>query len=220
MSLTYSFCTTNNRHSTFATIVIVIVVITVTLFEVMPQRSVWQTSVKGEEEHVITVLDFGVIQRQEKEEQKSSLTNAKTREEEEHNEENPSSQNKQHKHKNILLVDDESDICLLYQMVLNDAGYKCDSYTDSVKAIQEFRVSYYDLVLLDIKMPKLNGYELCRSIREQDKSVKIVFITASEAFYEDVRNELYPDLYNIHYIQKPIGNDELVERVNATIKTQ
>ena len=221
MSPASSFCINNTRHSTFTAIVIVIVAITVTLFEVMPQRSVWQTSVKGEEEeHVITVLDFGVIQRQEKEEQKSSLTNARTREEEEHNEENPSSQNKQHKHRNILLVDDESDICLLYQMVLNDAGYKCDSYTDSVKATQEFRVSYYDLVLLDIKMPKLNGFELSRSIREQDKSVKIVFITASEAFYEDVRNKLYPDLYNIHYIQKPIGNDELVERVNATIKTQ
>jgi CheY-like chemotaxis protein len=190
----------------------------------MPQKSTQQISVKGEEEHVITVLDFGVIQRQEKEEQKSSLTNAKTRGEEEekqeHEEESPSSHYKQHKHKNILLVDDESDICLLYQMVLNDAGYKCDSYTDSLKAIQEFRVSYYDLVLLDIKMPKLNGFELCRSIREQDKSVKIVFITASEAFYEDFRNKHYPDLYNIHYIQKPIGNDELVQRVNAMIKTQ
>jgi DNA-binding response OmpR family regulator len=69
-------------------------------------------------------------------------------------------------------------------------------------------------------MPKLNGFELCRSIREQDKSVKIVFITASEAFYEDFRNEHYPDLYNIHYIQKPIGNDELVQRVNAMINTQ
>lgn len=57
----------------------IVIVITVTLFEVMPQKSTQQISVKGEEEHVITVLDFGVIQRQEKEEQKSSLTNAKTR---------------------------------------------------------------------------------------------------------------------------------------------
>lgn len=223
MPLTYSFCTTNSRHSTFATIVIAIV-ITITLFEVMPQRSVWQISVKGEEEHVITVLDFGVIQRQEKEDQKSSLTNAKTRgeeeEQQEHDKESPSSHYEQHKHRNILLVDDESDICLLYQMVLNDAGYKCDSYTDPVKAIQEFRASYYDLVLLDIKMPKLNGFELCRSIREQDKSVKIVFITAAEVFYEKFMKKFYPDLYNIHYIQKPIGNDELVERVDATIKTQ
>jgi CheY-like chemotaxis protein len=223
MSPASSFCINNTRHSTFTAIVIVIV-ITVTLFEVMPQRSVWQTSVKGEEEeHVIAVLDFGVIQRQEKEEQKSSLTNTKTRgeeEEQEHDKESPSSHYMQHKHRNILLVDDESDICFLYQMVLNDSGYNCDSYTDSVKAIQEFRASYYDLILLDIKMPKLNGFELCKKIREQDKSVKIVFITASEAFYEDFRNKLYPDLYNIHYIQKPIGNDELVERVNATIKTQ
>jgi PleD family two-component response regulator len=104
----------------------------------MPQRSVWQTPVKGEEEHVITVLDFGVVQRQEKEEEESSsLTNAKTKEkEEEYDEESSSSRYKQHKYRNIiLLVDDEPDICLIYQIVLNGAGYKCDSYTDPVKAI-------------------------------------------------------------------------------------
>ena len=83
--------------------------------------------------------------------------------------------------KRILLVDDEPDICMVYQIVLEDAGCECIPYTDSVKAMQEFRPNYYDLILLDIKMPVLNGFELCKKIREADKTVHIIFITASEA---------------------------------------
>ena len=60
----------------------------------------------------------------------------------------------------MLLVDDEPDHCMVYQIVLEDAGYECVSFTDSVKALQEFRPDYYNLVILDIKMPKLDGFAL------------------------------------------------------------
>jgi DNA-binding response OmpR family regulator len=119
--------------------------------------------------------------------------------------------------KRILLVDDEPDICIVYQIVLQDAGYECKSYTDSVKALQEFRVNYYDLILLDIKMPVLNGFELCKKIREVDRTVHIIFITASEAYYEKFRGQHFPELGKINYIQKPIGNEELVQIVNMII---
>jgi CheY-like chemotaxis protein len=121
---------------------------------------------------------------------------------------------KEREQKKILLVDDEHDHCFLYQMILRDAGYECNSYTDALKAIQEFRADYYDLVLLDIKMPVLNGFELGKKIKEQDKTVRIVFITASEIFYEEFRSEHFPELRDIYYIQKPIENEELVERVS------
>ena len=98
------------------------------------------------------------------------------------------------KKKRILLVDDEPDICMVYQMVLEDAGYECISYTDSVKALQEFRPYFYDLILLDIKMPALNGFELCRQIIELDRTVHIVFITASEEYYEKFRSQHFPEL--------------------------
>ena len=96
--------------------------------------------------------------------------------------------------KRILLVDDEPDICLIYQMVLEDAGYQCIPYTDPIKALQEFKPNYYDLILLDIKMPVLNGFELCTKIREVDKAVHIIFITASEQYYEQFRTQHYPEL--------------------------
>ena len=121
------------------------------------------------------------------------------------------------KRKRILLVDDEPDTCMVYQIVLEDAGFKCISYTDSVKALREFRPFYHDLILLDIKMPVLNGFELCERIRQIDKSVHIIFITASESYYERFRGQHFPELGKINYIQKPIGNDELVRLVNMII---
>jgi len=124
--------------------------------------------------------------------------------------------------KRILLVDDEPDICMVYQIILQDAGYECVSYTDSVNALQEFRPNYYDLVMLDIKMPKLDGFALCEKIREFDKTVQIIFITAAEEYYENFRKEYYPALsndINIKCLQKPIGNEELIQIVNMTIAT-
>jgi DNA-binding response OmpR family regulator len=119
--------------------------------------------------------------------------------------------------KRILVVDDEPDICMVYQIVLEDAGFECISYIDPVKALKEFRPVYYDLILLDIKMPVLNGFELCKKIIELDKTVHIIFITASEEYYEQFRNQHFPKLGKINYIQKPIGNEELVRLVNMIV---
>jgi CheY-like chemotaxis protein len=113
----------------------------------------------------------------------------------------PSEEEKLHEQKTkickrILLVDDEPDSCMVYQIVLEDAGYECKSYTGSVKALQEFRPNYYDLILLDVKMPVLNGFELSKKIREVDKTVKVIFITAGEDYYEQLRTQSNPDLIN------------------------
>ena len=125
--------------------------------------------------------------------------------------------NQKSRRKRILLVDDEPDLCRIYQIVLQDAGYECTPYRDSVKAMQEFKPNYYDLILLDIKMPILNGFELCKKIIELDKTVHIIFITALEEYYEQFRSQHFPELGKINYIQKPIGNEELVQIVNMII---
>jgi CheY-like chemotaxis protein len=122
--------------------------------------------------------------------------------------------------KRILLVDDEPDHCMVYQIVLEDAGYECVSFTDSVKALQEFRPDYYDLVILDIKMPKLDGFTLCEKIRELDNTIQIIFVTAAEEYYENFRKQYYPALsndININCLQKPITNEELMKIVDMTI---
>ena len=129
----------------------------------------------------------------------------------------------QKRKKRILLVDDEPDHCMVYQMVLEDAGYECKSYTDPVKALQEFRPDYYNLVILDIKMPKLDGFALCEKIRELDNNIQIIFITAAEEYYENFRKQYYPELsndININCLQKPIANEELVQIVDMTIATK
>src|ERR1051325_8022092 len=124
------------------------------------------------------------------------------------------------RNKRILLVDDEPDHCMVYQIVLEDAGYECVSYTDSVKALQEFRPAYYDLVILDIRMPKLDGFALCEKIRAVDRDVQIIFITAGEAYYENFRKQYYPEIsndININCLQKPVRNEELISIVTMTM---
>src|ERR687885_57635 len=125
--------------------------------------------------------------------------------------------NQTRRKRRILVVDDEPDVCMVYRIVLKDAGYECIPYTDPVKALQQFRPNYYDLILLDIKMPVLNGFELCKKIIELDRTVNIVFITASEEYYEKFRSQHFPELGKINYIQKPIGNDELLQIVNTIV---
>jgi CheY-like chemotaxis protein len=156
---------------------------------------------------IITKLNLQA--REEYERTMQSLQNQKIQGEELYNQ--------TRRRKRVLLVDDEPDICMVYQIVLQDAGYECKPYIDSVRALQEFRPNHYDLILLDIKMPVLNGFELCKKIRELDNTPHIVFITASEEYYEKFRSQHFPELGKINYIQKPIGNEELVQIVNMII---
>jgi DNA-binding response OmpR family regulator len=105
-------------------------------------------------------------------------------------------------------------------MVLKAAGFECISYTDSAKALQEFKPDYYDLVILDIRMPKLDGFALCEKIRKVDREVQIIFITAGEAYYENLRKQYYSEIsndINIKCLRKPVRNEELIQIVNMTL---
>ena len=119
------------------------------------------------------------------------------------------------KTKKIMLVDDEADILWLFKMILeSDARLKVDSFSDPIVALENFRPGLYDLLLIDIAMPKMNGFELYDKIRELDKKVKISFVTASEMFYEEIRKEAFPELdTTICFIRKPIANPDLIQQV-------
>ena len=87
----------------------------------------------------------------------------------------------------IFLVDDELDISYTLSTVLQDNGFESDSFTDPILALTNYKTNFYDLVILDIKMPGMDSFELCKKIREMDPKVKICFLTASEMFYEEYR---------------------------------
>jgi CheY-like chemotaxis protein len=123
------------------------------------------------------------------------------------------------KTKKIMLVDDEADILWLFKMILeSDARLKVDSFADPIVALENFRPGLYDLLLIDIAMPKMNGFELYDKIRELDKKVKISFVTASEMFYEEIRKEAFPEFdTTICFIRKPIANPDLIKQVKQVL---
>ena len=110
----------------------------------------------------------------------------------------------------IFLVDDERDILLTYKTGLEQNGFLVDAFNDPVQALLSFKAGKYDLVLLDIKMPRMNGFELHREIQKIDGKVKVCFITAFVVYYESLK-EIF-DMPNIHcIIKKPIDIRNLIE---------
>src|ERR687883_614464 len=118
----------------------------------------------------------------------------------------------------ILLVDDEPDIALAFKIGLEDNGFKVDAFDNPSKALSNFKAGFYDLLLLDIKMPKMNGFEAYRRMKEIDRKVKVCFITASEMhYYEEIRKEVFPMLGVRQLIRKPIKIDDLVTILKEVI---
>lgn len=97
-------------------------------------------------------------------------------------------------------------------MVLQDNGFKVDSYEDPIFALENFKSCTYDLVILDIKMPQMSGFSVYSIIRRLDKKIKICFLTAGEL-------DIFSSLPANYFIRKPIGNEELLKRVHEIITT-
>ena len=89
----------------------------------------------------------------------------------------------------LLLVDNEPDNTSVLSMGLEDEGFNVDAFTDPILALSNFKPNYYSLVILDINMPKMNGYDLYKEIRKLDNKVKICFLTASELYNENLRSQ-------------------------------
>jgi|SRR5215208_4741208 len=108
------------------------------------------------------------------------------------------------KGKRILLVDDEADITTAFKVTLEDAGFIVHDYNDSLIALSEFKPGYCDLVILDIKMPGMDGFTLYDELKKKDNKAKICFLTASELYYEESRGVKYRSLDKDLFIHKPI----------------
>jgi DNA-binding response OmpR family regulator len=115
----------------------------------------------------------------------------------------------------ILVVDDESDICFVLESVLGENGFVVDSYDDPLTALEKFKPDFYNLVILDIRMPELNGFSLYREIKRLDKKVKVCFLTAGEIY--GVYSDIFSSVPANYFIRKPIDNEGLIASINEII---
>jgi two-component system sensor histidine kinase VicK len=125
------------------------------------------------------------------------------------------------KMKRVFLVDDDYDHTVTFKVGLELAGFEVDAYNDSVIALSNFRADHYDLLLIDIKMPKINGFELYEKISKIDDKVKVWFITAYE-IYSKASNEVSSkaskeEMILDRFIQKPIEINNLVKQVKSEL---
>lgn len=120
----------------------------------------------------------------------------------------------------ILLVDDEPDLTTIFSMGLEDNGFKVVVFNDPFLALSEFKKGSYDLILLDYKMPNMNGFELYKEIRKIDDKVKVYFITAIEIYHEELEKK-FRSAYDAEdiklFIKKPIEIDELVRQIREKL---
>ena len=120
--------------------------------------------------------------------------------------------------KKILVIDDETDLTYTLEKVLEDNGFKVESFTDPIVALDNYKANLYDLIILDIKMPKMDGFELYLKIREKDPKVKICFLTAITTFNEDFRKtrlEMGKTINEDYFIQKPIKTEDLIKKLTS-----
>ena len=122
--------------------------------------------------------------------------------------------------KKILVVDDEPDITYTLKATLDASGF-FDIYTfnDPNHVLSNFRPNSYDLVILDVRMPQMNGFELLNEIKKIDENVKVCFLTAISELteYKTTIQKIYPSLDENHIIRKPIDNTELVRQLNQIL---
>ncbi len=120
-----------------------------------------------------------------------------------------------HSHK-ILVVDDEQDIVFTLKTILNEAGFSVDAFTNPSVAFEMFRPEEYELIILDIRMPGINGFELYMKLLEKDSSIKVLFLTAVSEFamYAKFKNSVSPMSGKRYYLQKPVDLTKLLQRVD------
>ena len=127
---------------------------------------------------------------------------------------------KQTSHHTIMLVDDEPDILAIFKSYLISEGYNVEAFTDSYKALQSFATSeprHYDLLVLDIRMPTINGLQLYQRLKAVDPYIKVIFLSALEATDELV--SILDGVKTADVIRKPIDRKHFIQKVKASIES-
>ena len=124
------------------------------------------------------------------------------------------------KNKRILLVDNEHDVNVTIRIVLEETGFKVDSFTDASQALENFTTGLYDLVILDVKLPGMDGFSLYTKIKKIDDKVRICFLTAADKAYYVTLKKHYPSIKENCVMYKPVDNESLLEVIKSVLWTQ
>jgi DNA-binding response OmpR family regulator len=118
-----------------------------------------------------------------------------------------------------MIVDDEEDITNIFRIGLERNEFIVTTFNDPRQALQKFRPGMYDLLLLDIRMPGMNGFELYQKIRDMDDRVKVCFLTAFDEYRGDFRKS-FPALDEVKcYLKKPITVADLITRLMKLVNS-
>jgi DNA-binding response OmpR family regulator len=120
------------------------------------------------------------------------------------------------------MVDNEPDVNITIKTALEENGeFKVDTFNDAQSALFDFKPGHYDLAILDIRMPGMNGFQLCRKLREIDKNLKICFLTAVELTYlQDIDSDIINDLRTDCFVSKPVNTKDLITRLIVILSSQ
>jgi CheY-like chemotaxis protein len=182
-------------------------------FELTPERGVWSIPIKPEEEHMLAAPGSGGYPVLLMQKQGWEYT-PKTKEDE--------YEKQYHDKGKILIVDDEPDITSSFKQDRRDNGFEqVETANNPLLALKNFKAGTYDLLIIDIVMPEMDGFSLYEEIRKIDNKVKVCFITAFEINYQALR-AVFPAATTTDdigcFIRKPVDLDDLVKRINAEIQ--
>jgi two-component system, OmpR family, response regulator ChvI len=116
----------------------------------------------------------------------------------------------------IMLVDDEEDITATLKIILERESYSVDAFNDSRLALSRFQRGRYDLVITDIRMPTMNGFNLYRGLKEIEPEVRVCFFTAFDIYASEFK-KTFPETAIVGLIRKPIAGQALIRQIKAMV---
>ena len=114
-----------------------------------------------------------------------------------------------------MIIDDDKDITNLFKIFLECNGYNIDAYTNPIEGIQNLRKNSHDLIILDLKMPKMNGMTLYRKIKEIDDTVLVCLSTADKNYIQELQKDILDVEKTVIY--KPILLKDLKNRIDSLL---
>ena len=116
----------------------------------------------------------------------------------------------------ILIVDDEPGITDALKTGLEHRGFSVDTFNEPSSALANFRPGAYDMTIVDIRMPDMNGFQLYREMRRVDRKASVCFLTAFDV-HRDEFEKMFPDVEVKAFLKKPISIDTLVAKLDQLV---